>query len=359
MNRPDIKSMLPAELKALVEEMGEKPFRAGQLFSWLHEKQAVSYEEMTNLSAAFRGKLAAQYPLTVLKEADCLISRKDGTRKFLFELQDGNVIESVFMPYSFGNSVCISSQVGCAMGCAFCASTIGGKVRNLAASEMLEQVYRIRNLTQSRISHIVVMGTGEPFDNYEQLVRFIRLVTDEKGSNLSIRNITVSTCGLVPQMLAFAKEGLPVTLAVSLHASSDEIRRKLMPVANRYSISEVLDAAKQYFQATGRRVTFEYALAAGENDSDEDAARLAKLLKGFPCHVNLIPVNPVKERSFCPTKQEETVKFQNKLEKNRINVTIRREMGSDINGACGQLRKSYCERGGINAARTGENESAG
>lgn len=341
MTRTDIKSMYPEELKALMLEMGEKPFRAAQLFSWMHEKRVSSYEEMTSLPAALREKLAADCPLTVLKEADCLVSKKDGTRKYLFELPDGNVIESVLMKYSFGNSVCISSQVGCAMGCRFCASTLGGKIRNLQASEMLEQVYRIQALTDSRVSHIVVMGSGEPFDNYEQLLRFIRLAVHEKGMNLSIRNLTVSTCGIVPKMRSFAEEKLPVTLAVSLHAADDETRRKLMPVANTYSVREVVDAARYYYQMSGRRVTFEYALAAGENDSAQDAEKLSALLRGFPCHVNLIPVNPVKERQFRPSHREETVNFQNKLEKNRINVTIRREMGSDINGACGQLRKSY------------------
>ncbi len=269
------------------------------------------------------------------------MSKKDGTRKYLFMLQDGNVIESVWMKYHHGNSVCISSQVGCAMGCRFCASTIGGKVRSLKASEMLEQIYKIGRLTGERVSNIVVMGTGEPFDNYDEIVRFIRLITDENGANISIRNITVSTCGLVPEMYRFAEEKLPVTLAVSLHASNDETRRSLMPVANRYTIKEVVDAAKNYYDKTGRRVTFEYALVRGGNDSKEDAENLCRILKGFPCHVNLIPVNPVTERSFRPTQREETVNFQNKLEKNRINVTIRREMGSDINGACGQLRKSY------------------
>ena len=340
----DIRSMYLDELKGAAARLGEKPFRAAQLFSWLHEKQVESYDEMTNLSAALRKKLAEEYPLTTLKQADCLVSKKDGTRKYLFELPDGNVIESVLMRYRHGNSVCISSQVGCSMGCAFCASTIGGKARDLAASEMLEQVYRIQRLTGERVSNIVVMGSGEPFDNYDNLIRFIRLAADEKGMNISARNITVSTCGLVPKMYEFAEERLPVTLAVSLHASNDEERRRLMPVAKKYSIEEIMRAAKNYFSVTGRRVTFEYALVSGKNDSQEDADRLSALLKGFPCHVNLIPVNPVDERKFRPPKSDETVKFQNKLEKNRINVTIRREMGSDINGACGQLRKSYISK---------------
>ena len=341
MNEPDIKSMYVDELKELFVSLGEKPFRAKQVFSWLHEKTAGSYDEMTNIPEKLKLLLKERYPITVLREEDCLVSKKDGTRKYLFMLQDGNVIESVWMKYHHGNSVCISSQVGCAMGCRFCASTIGGKVRSLKASEMLEQIYKIGKLTGERVSNIVVMGTGEPFDNYDELTRFIRLITDENGANISIRNITVSTCGLVPEMYRFAEEKLPVTLAVSLHASNDETRRRLMPVANRYTIKEVVDAAKNYYDKTGRRVTFEYALVRGGNDSKEDAENLCRILKGFPCHVNLIPVNPVTERSFRPTQREETVNFQNKLEKNRINVTIRREMGSDINGACGQLRKSY------------------
>ncbi len=341
MNEPDIKSMYADELTALLEKLGEKSFRAKQIFSWLHEKNVCSYEEMTNISDKLKNTLKKEYPIASLLEVDCLTSKKDGTRKFLFELSDGNVIESVWMKYHHGNSVCISSQVGCAMGCRFCASTIGGKLRSLAASEMLEQIYKIKRITGERISNIVIMGTGEPFDNYDNLIRFIRLVTDEKGLNISIRNITVSTCGLVPQMYRFAEEKLPVTLAVSLHASNDETRKKLMPIANRYTIKEVVDAARNYYEKTGRRVTFEYALVRGQNDSEKTAEELSTVLRGFPCHVNLIPVNPVTERNFKPTHHEETVNFQNKLEKNRINVTIRREMGGDINGACGQLRKSY------------------
>lgn len=342
----DLKSMYLPELKEQLTALGEKPFRAAQLFSWLHEKRVSSYSEMTNLSAALREKLEQEFPLVCLQQADCRISKKDGTRKYLFALADGNVIESVWMQYHHGNSVCISSQVGCTMGCRFCASTIGGKLRNLRASEMLEQIYQIRRLTGERVSNVVVMGTGEPFDNYENLLRFIRLLTDEKGMNLSIRNITVSTCGLVPKMYDFAKEELPVTLAVSLHAPNDEIRKSLMPVANTYTVAEVIKAAHNYYEVTGRRVTFEYALAEGVNDSLGNAKELASRLKGFPCHVNLIPVNPVSERSFQPTRHENTVNFQNCLEKSGINVTIRREMGSDIDGACGQLRKSYLAKGG-------------
>ena len=339
----DIRSMYMDELKELLKSLGEKPFRAAQLFSWLHEKQVENYDDMTNLSKTFREMLSEKYPLVTLVQEECLVSKKDGTRKYLFALSDGNVIESVLMKYHHGNSVCISSQVGCNMGCAFCASTIGGKVRNLCASEMLEQVYAIQRLTGERVSNIVVMGTGEPLDNYDNLIRFIRLASDEKGMNLSARNITVSTCGIVPKMYELADEGLPVTLAVSLHAPNDEKRRNIMPIAKKYSVDEVVGAAKNYFEKTGRRVTFEYALTAGQNNSSVDAQELSALLDGFPCHVNLIPINPVGERNFTPPNAADTAKFQNILEKNRINVTIRRSMGGDINGACGQLRKSYID----------------
>ena len=300
--------MYPEELKSFVAARGEKAFRAGQLFSWLHEKRAEGYEEMTNLSKSFREALEKEYPLKTLKEADRQVS-KDGTRKYLFSLDDGNVIESVLMRYSYGNSVCISSEVGCAMGCRFCASTIGGKVRALEACEMLLQVYNIQNTLDERISNIVVMGIGEPMDNYDELVRFIRLVSSDKGLNLSQRNITVSTCGLVPKIYEFADEGLAATLAISLHAPNDEKRKKLMPIANKYSIRELIAAAKYYFEKTGRRVSFEYALAKGENDGDEDARELAALLKGFPCHVNLIPVNPVTESGITGTGARATQLF--------------------------------------------------
>jgi len=344
MTGPDIRSKYLTELKDLLTAMGEKPFRAGQLFSWMHKKHVSSYDQMTDLSGTLREKLAKQYPLVTLAKAEELVS-KDGTRKYLFALPDGNVIESVWMQYHHGNSVCISSQAGCAMGCAFCASTIGGKVRDLTASEMLEQIYRITELTGERVSNIVVMGTGEPFDNYDNLIRFIRLVTGERGLNISRRNITVSTCGLVPEMRRFAEDDTGATLAVSLHAPNDGKRRKLMPVARKYAIEDVAAAAKYYFEKTGRRVTFEYALIKGVNDSDEDAYELSLLLKGNPCHINLIPVNPVKERGFEAPKRSEIVNFQNKLEKYGINVTIRRGIAGDINGACGQLRKSFISFG--------------
>ena len=296
---------------------------------------------MKNLPAALRSRLEERFELVVLKPVEVKISAIDGTRKYLFALPDGNVIESVLMRYKHGNSVCISSQVGCRMGCRFCASTLDGLARNLRPSEMLEQVYRIGRDTGERVSNVVVMGSGEPLDNYDNLLRFIRLLTDERGLNISQRNITVSTCGLVPQMLKLAEEDLQITLALSLHASSDATRRQLMPVAKRYPLSEVLDACHTYFAKTGRRMTFEYSLVRGVNDSMEEAGALARLLKDQHGHVNLIPVNPIKERDFVQSERKTVEAFKNQLEKSGINVTIRREMGRDIHGACGQLRRSY------------------
>jgi 23S rRNA (adenine2503-C2)-methyltransferase len=339
----DIKSMYPQELSALMEALGEKAFRAKQLYSWLHEHMVLSYEEMSNLPKSLKEKLK-DYPITGLTMVDEQISAIDGTRKYLFGLADGNVIESVLMRYKHGNSVCISSQVGCRMGCRFCASTIGGLTRNLTASEMLEQIYRIQAITGERVTNVVVMGTGEPLDNYDNLLRFIHILTGEGGQHISQRNITVSTCGLVPKMYELAKEKLQITLALSLHAPNDEKRRELMPVARLYTMDEVLAACENYFKETGRRLTFEYSLVAGVNDGDEDAKQLSKRIHGMNCHVNLIPVNPIKERDFVRSTRKAVENFKIKLEKCGINVTIRREMGSDIDGACGQLRKSYMDR---------------
>ncbi len=339
----DIKSLNFEELKDAVAALGEKPFRAKQLYQWMHEKLAGSYDEMTNLSKSFREKLEQNYTYTCLDAVDRQISAVDGTEKYLFRLEDGNVIESVLMRYKHGNSVCISSQVGCRMGCRFCASTLGGLTRNLLPSEMLDQVYRIQKISGERVSNLVVMGTGEPLDNYDNLLRFLQILTDEHGLNISQRNITVSTCGLVERMRQLADEKLQITLALSLHASSQEKRKELMPIAYKYEIEDVLDACRYYFNQTGRRITFEYSLVGGVNDTDEDAGRLTRLIGDINCHVNLIPVNPIKERSYVQSNRGVIEAFKNKLEKNRINVTIRREMGRDINGACGQLRKSYME----------------
>lgn len=336
----DIKSMTIDELKKLMTTLGDKPFRAKQIYSWLHEHLVTSYDEMTNLSKSLREKLK-EYPVTALKMVDVQTSRIDGTQKYLFRLSDGNVIESVLMRYKHGNSVCISSQVGCRMGCRFCASTLDGLVRGLTPSEMLDQIYQIGRDTGERVSNVVVMGTGEPMDNFDNLLKFIELLTDENGLNISQRNVTVSTCGIVPRMRELADKKLQITLALSLHASTQEKRLELMPVANKYEIHEVINACRYYFEQTGRRITFEYSLVGGVNDTDEDVRNLCRLIKGINCHVNLIPVNPIKERDYVQPDVRVTTEFKNKLEKNGINATIRREMGRDIDGACGQLRKRY------------------
>lgn len=342
--KTDIKSLNFKELQEYMLSIGEKKFRAKQVYEWLHQKQVQSFGEMTNLSKDLQKKLEEQAGLTVLEPVEVQVSKLDGTRKYLFRLEDGNVIESVLMKYKHGNSVCISSQVGCRMGCRFCASTLDGLVRGLTPGEMLEQIYRIGQDIGERISNVVVMGTGEPLDNYENLIKFIEMLTDENGLHISQRNLTVSTCGIVPKMRELADRKLQITLALSLHASNQEKRKELMPVANKYEISEVLDACRYYFEQTGRRITFEYSLVGGVNDTEEDAKELSGLIRGMNCHVNLIPVNPVKERDYVQSNQQVILNFKNKLEKNGINVTIRREMGRDIDGACGQLRKRYMER---------------
>ena len=337
----EIRSMTLPELTRTLEEDGEKKFRAKQIFAWLHARQAESFDEMSDLSLALRGKLKEHCELVTLEQAQIFVSALDGTRKYLFRLPDGHLIESVFMKYRHGNSVCVSSQAGCRMGCRFCASTLDGLARSLLPSEMLEQVYRIVRDTGEKISNVVIMGSGEPMDNYEHVLRFIRLLTDENGYHMSQRNITLSTCGIVPGIRKLSEEGLPVTLALSLHGSSDEERKQLMPVARKYPLQEVLAACDEYFEKTGRRISYEYSLVKGVNDSEDHARRLAALLKGKNCHVNLIPVNPIKERSYRSISRAEAAKFQLTLEKYGINATIRREMGRDIQGACGQLRRDY------------------
>ncbi|SDA66383.1 23S rRNA (adenine2503-C2)-methyltransferase [Butyrivibrio sp. INlla18] len=344
MTKIDIKSLSLSELEDSIKELGEPKFRAKQLYEWMHVKKARSYDEMTNISKSLKEKCIEHYDYTALQVVDVQKSKIDDTQKFLFGLSDGNVIESVFMKYKFGNSVCISSQVGCRMGCRFCASTIDGVVRNLNPSEMLDQIYAISRETGEKISRVVVMGSGEPLDNYDNLLKFIKLLTDENGMNMGQRNLTVSTCGIVPNIYRLADEELSINLALSLHASNNEKRKKLMPIAEKYSIDEVLDACRAYFDKTGRQLTFEYSLVSGVNDTDEDAAELSKLLEGINAVVNLIPVNPIKERDFKPTDRSGALAFKNKLEKSRINVTIRREMGRDIDGACGQLRRRHLQQ---------------
>ena len=337
----DIKSLNKTELREFVVANNQPKYRADQLYDWLHVKLAASYDEMTNLPKGFRVFLSEKAELTGFKTLACLTSSKGDTKKYLFGLGDGNAIESVWMKYKHGNSVCISSQVGCRMGCKFCASTIGGLVRNLTPGEMLEQVYAITRETGERVSNIVIMGSGEPFDNFETLVKFINMVTDENGLNISQRNITVSTCGLVERILEFAEYDFSVTLAISLHAYNDEKRKEIMPVANKYKIEDILKACQTYFQRTGRRISFEYSLINGVNDTEYDAKCLGELLRNCNAHINLIPVNPIKERDFRRSEVTNVLQFQQILEKKGINVTIRREMGADINAACGQLRRSY------------------
>lgn len=335
----DIKSLNLEELTDELVSHGEKAFRAKQMYEWMHVKLARSFDEMTNLSRSFRELSAQRYSFTALQPIRVQESKLDGTKKFLFRLSDGNMVESVWMRYKHGNSVCISSQVGWRMGCRFCASTIEGLERSLVPSEMLDQIYAITRITGERVSNVVVMGIGEPMDNYDNLLKFIRMLTDENGLHISQRNLTVSTCGIVPRMRQLAEERLQITLALSLHATTDEKRRKLMPIANKYSIQELMDTCKYYFDLTGRRITFEYSLVGGVNDTDEDARELAGLAAPLCCHVNLIPVNPIKERDYVQSEAARIQAFKNKLERNKINVTIRREMGRDIDGACGQLRR--------------------
>lgn len=339
MEKKDIASYSFEELQEEMLAIGEKGFRSRQIYSWIHEKLVDDFEEMTNLPKTLRQKLESAYEIRRVEMEKRQISKIDGTNKFLFCLKDGNMVESVLMKYKHGNSVCISSQVGCRMGCRFCASTLDGLERNLTPSEMLRQVYQIQKITGEKVSNIVIMGTGEPLDNYDNFLKFIHMVSDEHGLNISQRNITASTCGIVPNIRRLAEEKLQITLALSLHGSNQEKRRSLMPVANKYELHEVLEACDYYFEKTGRRITFEYSLVHGVNDTPEDAKELMGILKDRNCHLNLIPVNPIKERNYEKPDKKSAENFKNKLEKNGINVTIRREMGSDIDGACGQLRR--------------------
>ncbi|MCM1267706.1 MAG: 23S rRNA (adenine(2503)-C(2))-methyltransferase RlmN [Bacteroidales bacterium] len=347
MEKKEIKSLTLSELKAEMEEAGEKSFRAAQLYEWMHRKLARGFDEMTNLPLAMREQCGERYTYTALRIAAVQESAVDGTKKYLFALADGNVVESVWMRYKHGNSVCISSQAGCRMGCRFCASTLDGLVRNLTPAEMLDQIYAIALETGERVSNVVVMGSGEPLDNYENLLRFLALLTDENGLHISQRNVTVSTCGIVPKMRELAQEKMQITLALSLHAATDEKRRQLMPIAERYSLKELMGCCVYYFEQTGRRITFEYSLVRDVNDTRRDAEELAALLRGMNCHVNLIPVNPVKERAYAQSKRQTVEAFAALLQKKGINATVRRELGRDIEGACGQLRRRFLGEGKV------------
>ncbi len=334
----DLKDFEYEELEEFLVSRGEKKFRAEQIFSWLH-KGVTSYDEMTNLSKAARDTLKEVSRVSTLKIREKYVSRLDGTVKYLFELPDGNCIESVVMRYHHGLTICISSQVGCRMGCRFCASTIGGLRRSLTAGEILNQVIFAQKDIGERISNIVIMGIGEPLDNYANIIKFLHNVNCEKGINIGYRHITLSTCGIVPAIYKLAEEGLPITLTVSLHAPNDEIRDKIMPINRKYKTDELLKACKEYVKATGRRLSFEYSLIHGVNDSEENAAELAKRIKGLHAHVNLIPVNRVEERDFKKGSAEDIRKFREKLTQMGVNATVRRELGADISASCGQLRK--------------------
>lgn len=339
----DIRSLTKEQLKCEMERIGEKPFRAAQIFEWLHIKQVKDFDEMTSLSKTLREKLRDEYSLSNIKIAKKFISRQDNTRKYLFDLGNNIIIESVLMKYSYGNAVCISSQAGCRMGCKFCASTVDGLERSLTAGEMAMQIYEIQRDIGERISNVVIMGSGEPLDNYDQLTAFLTIIGE--GIGIGQRHITVSTCGLADRIEQLAQLKLQITLAISLHAPNDDIRKKTMPIANKYSIDRVIDAAKYYAQTTGRRVTYEYALIKGLNDSTENARELAKRLRGSLCHVNLIPVNDVRENNFVKSGEGTIKAFAEELTKNGIETTVRRRLGSDINAACGQLRKHYKDKG--------------
>ena len=334
----EIKSLSIDELKSALKEMGEKPFRAGQIFKWLHEG-VESFEEMSNLSKDLRARLAENFLLTVPEVARKQVSRVDGTVKYLWRLRDGNCVESVLMHYEHGVSVCVSTQVGCRMGCKFCASGLNGRTRSLSAGEILDEILFMQKDSGEKVSNIVLMGTGEPLDNYDNVLKFLHLVSCPEGINIGQRHISLSTSGIADRIEMLAREKLQITLALSLHGSNQEKRRSLMPVANKYELHEVLEACDYYFEKTGRRITFEYSLVHGVNDTPEDAKELMGILKDRNCHLNLIPVNPIKERNYEKPDKKSAENFKNKLEKNGINVTIRREMGSDIDGACGQLRR--------------------
>lgn len=335
----NLKDMQLAELENFIKELGEPKFRAKQVFQWLYKDGGVTdWGQMTNVPKALREKLAKEASLGILKSLQVQKSKLDGTRKYLFELKDGNAIESVFMKYKYGNSICVSSQAGCRMGCKFCASGMDGLVRDLTPGEIIGQLLAAEKDTGERINHVVVMGTGEPFDNYDNLSSFIRLLHDPNGLNLSLRNITVSTCGLVPGIQKFAEDFPQVNLAISLHAPNDEIRSRTMPVSKAYPMPQLLAACREYAEKTGRRVTFEYTLIKDVNDQPEHAAELSQRLRGMLCHVNLIPLNTVKESGFATTAKKDAESFRAMLEAKGIPATIRRELGDDIDGACGQLR---------------------
>ena len=336
----NLRSLTQPELAAIFKELGQPAFRSKQVFTWLH-KGVRSYEEMTNLPKALRELLAEKYPIQAPKAVRKQESRKDGTIKYLWQLSDGNCVETVLMRYHYGNTVCISTEVGCRMGCAFCASTLGGLVRRLEPFEMLDQVLFTQVDSGLPVSHIVLMGIGEPLDNFDNVMRFLELVNSPEGMNISMRHISLSTCGLVPMIDRLAEKKLQLTLSVSLHAPNDEIRNQIMPVNKAYPTQELLDACRRYYQATSRRISFEYAMINGVNDTPEAAKELLRRLKGLPAHFNLIPLNHVEESPLKPSTKKAVAQFQKILEDGGVPATVRRTLGGDIDASCGQLRRKY------------------
>ena len=343
LKKKDILSLGLQELEAEMSEISEPKFRAKQIFEWLHLKRAVDFSEMTNISKALRTKLEEKFCINKLNIVKKLESSIDNTVKYLYELSDGNFVETVLMEYKHGLSLCVSTQVGCKMGCRFCASAIAGFVRNLTPSEILSQLYATERDTGKKVGGIVLMGIGEPLDNFDNVIKFLQLLSAPEGTNMSLRHVTVSTCGLAPQMDVLAEYGFGLTLSVSLHAVDDASRSELRPVNRSYKRDTLLRACRRYIDKTGRRITFEYAVINGRNSAEENADKLAELLRGINCHVNLIPVNPVKERSY-RSSADEVRKFAERLEKRGINATVRRTLGADINAACGQLRRNHAEK---------------
>jgi 23S rRNA (adenine2503-C2)-methyltransferase len=330
------------ELQDMLQTIGQQKFRAKQIFQWLN-RGIKSFDEMSDLSKSLRQELAKIAYIGNLKIKEKLVSKIDGTRKYLFELEDGNIIESVLMEYNHGKTACLTSQIGCRMGCKFCASTGIGFIRDLSAGEILDQILSIQNDINDKIGNIVIMGIGEPFDNYDNVIKFLKLIHESDGLNISYRRITISTCGLIPEIEKFTHENIPVNLSISLHAPNDEAREKTMPVNKKYPIDKLIEACKIYTEVSSRRITFEYALISGENDSQEYAKELAKRLKGMLCHVNLIPVNPIKSADFKRSDRKHIDSFKEILEGYGIETTVRRELGNDISAACGQLRRSAVE----------------
>ncbi len=347
MDKPDIRSLTLEDLTAQLVSMGERPFRARQIFNWLHGKYVRDMDQMTNISKELREELKIKFTLNNIKIVEKFFSMEDNTVKYLFDIGNDILIESVLMRYSYGNAVCISSQAGCRMGCTFCASTTGGLERDLLAGEMAQQIYEIQRDTGERVSNVVIMGSGEPLDNFDNVLDFLEIIHDKNGNDLSHRHITLSTCGIADKIYELADRRLQITLAISLHAPNDEIRQRTMPIARKYSYDTLLKAAKDYADITKRRVTFEYALIDGINDSKENARELASHLRGIMCHVNLIPVNDVKEAGYIRSSDNKIKTFADVLKDKGIETTIRRRLGSDINAACGQLRKRYKENRGV------------